>query len=698
VRKPEGATGTLPAVAAGSTSTDAPAVAPDPVVDVTPPVASMQPGGRSLRRAASAWLARYWVLLALIGVAMIASVVIRHVVYPAFSWNRDEVTYQWQVSVLRSRHLFGADGGFPDLFWPWLTGLNEHGFFSQYTLGWPVVMLGADVLFGSAAGAILVGVVAIVVGAYALTKELTRDHTLALVTTVLVIASPFFAVQSGVYLGYLFSTGIGLLFGAALLAGVRRDDRRLAAVAGALLGYLVLTRPFDAVLWGAAISAYALIASWGRWRPLVRTAIVAGIALVPFLVVTLAYNRAVTGSATQFPFTAKEPLDTFGFGLRRLMPHTPTTSFSGTEAVRGVLRNFFYFPNFLVGAWLGVAVAFVGLWLRRRQRSTVGLLAIIAVFPVGYSVFWGIRLSSYYAFLSAPLYLLPLYVPICILIATVIVRLCARHRRAFAAVLCVALAVTTVPFLLSRLGSNQEISRSQIPWREAGQSLPASSLVFVGQSEFLMHLNPFSRNSPQLDSDPLYATDQATQMLDLIAAYPDRTPFLELTSDIELGNAFEHPHPDPPTISIVPLSVMTGRQFVLTTRITATSPAKPIVASLRVGDTVDTRVLTTSPRVGQVYETQWRVGDAATAPLPAGIIPLPAGPSRFAIRTVATNRVDAPFRGRYRIQRFSYRPVQEGAELLVPPRRVRVHHEEGEPVLSEVAQFPDFDVRVVAAR
>src|SRR5262249_32548053 len=159
------------------------------------------------------------------------------------SWNRDELTYQWQVSVFRSGHLFGTDAGFPNMFWPWLTGHNAHGYFSQYTLGWPLVMLAADVLTGSTTLSILVGVVTLVLGAYAFTVELTRDRRLAFLTTALTLACPFFAVQSGVYLGYLFSTGAGLLFGTALLAGLRRDDWRLIAAAGVLLGYLFHTRP-----------------------------------------------------------------------------------------------------------------------------------------------------------------------------------------------------------------------------------------------------------------------------------------------------------------------------------------------------------------------------------------------------------------------------------------------------------------------
>ena len=34
-------------------------------------------------------------------------------------------------------------------------------------------------------------------------------------------------IQSGVYLAYLFSLGLGLFFGAALLAGLRRESRVL---------------------------------------------------------------------------------------------------------------------------------------------------------------------------------------------------------------------------------------------------------------------------------------------------------------------------------------------------------------------------------------------------------------------------------------------------------------------------------------
>ena len=52
------------------------------------------------------------------------------------------------------------------------------------------------------------------------------------------MVSPVVAVRGGVYLTYLFSVGLGTLFTANFLAGVRLGSRRRVMVAGALLGSL----------------------------------------------------------------------------------------------------------------------------------------------------------------------------------------------------------------------------------------------------------------------------------------------------------------------------------------------------------------------------------------------------------------------------------------------------------------------------
>ena len=49
--------------------------------------------------------------------------------------------YLWHVDVLRAGQLADPDGGHPDLFQPWLSAARDGAFFSQYTLGWPLVLL-----------------------------------------------------------------------------------------------------------------------------------------------------------------------------------------------------------------------------------------------------------------------------------------------------------------------------------------------------------------------------------------------------------------------------------------------------------------------------------------------------------------------------------------------------------------------------
>src|SRR5262249_23271454 len=156
--------------------------------------------------------------------------------------------------------------------------------------------------------------------------------------------------------------------------------------------------PFDAVLWALAMGGYAIFTTWREWARQLRAAVLVAAGLVPFLVLTVVQNRIVTGKFTQFPFTAKEPLDTFGFGYRRLMPHILGIDYTLKEAVKGTGLSGFYLPQFLLGSYVAILLAGFGLWFRRRDRTTLLLLGMMVVFPLGYFWFWGNRLASGFAF------------------------------------------------------------------------------------------------------------------------------------------------------------------------------------------------------------------------------------------------------------------------------------------------------------
>lgn len=504
----------------------------------------------------------HWPALALAVLAALVALWARHTLFPDLSWNRDEPVYLWHVDALRAGQLTPTNGGHPSLFQPWLSARGDGVFFTQYTLGWPLVLLAFAVLTGSAGNALLVGAALAVLGTYAFAIEVTHDRRLATIAASLMVGSPLLAIQGGVYLSYLFTLGLGLLFGVALLRGIRRQRLSLLLTAGALLGWIFLTRPYDAILWGGAFAAYAAVVHRDRWTTLVRPFLLCGITAVPLVLAALLYNRHVTGSLLQFPITAADPMDTFGFGPKRLMPTFEIIDYDLGKAATGTAKNLFFLPWFLVGSYVGAAAAAAGLWLRREERSTWALVLVGLVFPLGYVVFWGNWLSSLAARISGPIYFIPLFAPICILIATALLAAW-QHRRAVGVGLLMALVVGTVPAAISRFGVNRDISVRQEPWRTSVDDLDGRAIVFVADTApYLLFLNPFSSNGPHLDDRILYASDRDPAMLDLIAEQPDRVPYLQLgsVSAAEIG-----PREDPYDLEVelLPVTVERGPSLSL---------------------------------------------------------------------------------------------------------------------------------------
>jgi hypothetical protein len=502
-------------------------------------------------------LRHHWPAAALAVAAALVALWARHRLFPALSWNRDEPVYLWHVEALRAGHLTPPDGGHPELFHPWLSARGEGTFFTQYTLGWPLVLLGATVLTGSATAALMVGAAAAVLGTYAIGIELLQDRRIATGGAALLVASPILPVQGGAHLSYLLTLGLGLAYGALFLSGIRRHRPWRLVAGGALVGWIFLTRPYDAILWATAFSVFALVRDRARWRERLGSILACGAAALPCVVVALAYNRHVTGSWLQFPITAADPLDTFGFGPKRLMPTFEVIDYDAGKALRATAKNAFLLPWFLVGTYVGLALAGIGLWQRRRDPSTLALASVAVVFPLGYSVFWGTHLSSLAARISGPIYLIPLYAPICLLMASVLVGWWERRQRLAQAAL-VVLVVATLPAAITRFGVNHEISRQQEGWRTSVAALDEPALVIVADTApYLLYLNPFSANPPELDGDVLYAADGSAEVLDLIEEQPRRAVYVQRATvpSQDLGPREE---PRDLAVALVPAEVVRG--------------------------------------------------------------------------------------------------------------------------------------------
>lgn len=533
---------------------------------------------------------RHWPAALLALVAAAVAMWARYRVFPEFSWNRDEPVYLWHVDILRAGRLTSSDGGHPELFLPWLSASRDGVLFTQYTLGWPLVLLAADVITGSASAALGFGAALAVVGTYAFAWELTRDRAICIGAAVVMVASPILPVQGGVHLGYLFTLGLGLLFGVGLLSGIRTGRLGRVVGAGACLGWIFFTRPYDGVLWGLAFGAYAIVVHRQWWRDLVRPFVVVGGAALPLVAATLLYNRHVTGSLSQFPITAADPMDTFGFGRRRLMPGFPIAEYTPASGIRAVAKHAFFLPWFLFGSYLGVAVAGIGLWAARRQQGMVAVLLVGAVFPLGYVPFFGTQESVKFTRLAGPYYYLPLFACLAILMAGVVRRL--RERNALAAGgLVLVLVLATLPVARSRLDVNHRLSARQEVWRSSTASIDGRALVFVADAQrYLIFANPFSSNHPGLDDRILFAVDEGPEMLELIAEQPDRTPYLQQTT-VPVEDLGARERPVDFDVVLFPVEVRRAPGFTLGLAPGSTTDDDLAVVQLQLGDQVLRRIV-----------------------------------------------------------------------------------------------------------
>ncbi len=533
---------------------------------------------------------RFVAAVAMLAVAAVGiSIASLELIHPMLSWNRDEPVYLWHVGLLDSGRLTASGGSPLEAFRPWLSGVGDDGYFSQYTLGWPLVLLAASRTVGTPAGAVVLGSVLFLAGAVAVVRELTGRNRDALVVGAAALTSPVIVIQAGVHLSYLFTAGLGTVALALAWSALRRERRLPLVAAGVALGWVLLTRPFDAVVWGAVLVVGAVlltgVAPLGRrvWGLVSLWPLV--LAGLPFAVATIAYNLRITGEALTFPIVATDPLDTFGFGRRRLMPAFDPVDYGLGKATFSTVKNGGFFVVFLAGNVVTLLLAVAAIWWRRASAATWVLVAMAVAFPLGYFAFWGMWVSSLTARLVGAIYYVPSAVPVLTLGWLGLMEL-RRRSRLVSVVAVVAAIVVTLPVLVSRLDVNRRISEAQEPWATSVEGLAGPALVIVAESgPYVMFKNPIGRNDPGLEQDILYAADLGPDNLRTIEANPDRAAYLQVaTADAdELG-----PRETPVDfdVSLAPIEVLRGRSLDIEVVFTPPDGSPVVVPFLAIdGDT-----------------------------------------------------------------------------------------------------------------
>jgi len=304
--------------------------------------------------------------LAVLGGALV--LLVSTTVFPYHSLNHDEGVYLTQASMLLEGQLT-LEPPVPAAMRPWFFVADGSGGFYPKYAPVPAALFAVGGLFGwfrLALGLIAAGTIGLT---YATVAE-AFDRRVGVVAAALLLASPLFLVQASVFLPYVPTLVLELLFAWALLRAERTGSDRLALLAGAAIGLAFFARPWTAVLFA---TPFVALVGWRLRRgsrSVLRRALLTAVPGLLGVLAALGYNAVVTGAPLTFPYEAFAPLDGLGFGRRRLLGYDLV--YTPGLALRAGLENLLaLFGRWTVAAPVGglLAAAGVVLALRRRARA-----------------------------------------------------------------------------------------------------------------------------------------------------------------------------------------------------------------------------------------------------------------------------------------------------------------------------------------
>jgi hypothetical protein len=212
---------------------------------------------------------------------------------------------------------------------------------------------------------------------------------------------------------------------------------------------------------------------------------------------------------------------------------------------------------------------------------------------------------------------------------------------------------------------------------------------------YVLHLDPFSQNGPDLDGRVLYAVERNARVLDLIAAHPERTPYVVRTNRPELDDAIHHPHAGVPTLTVRAVRVVRGAAITVSVQVQAPSAPDTIEIAMRAGGHEEQRSFPAT--AGQVITTEWTLVPDGEPSADPGAIPL-AGRGRVTVAVGSGSVSPDLSAGSHGEVETVYRVADGALEVLEPTQQTVVTHgADGREIRRDVARLPAVKVQMSSA-
>lgn len=456
----------------------------------------------------------------------------------------DEAAYLFQAQVFAIGRLSVPTPPYPESYWSPFVLDHQGQRFGKYPPGYPLLLS-----LGVRAGTpwiinALLGSLGLWSIAY-LGREIYSPTT-GLLAAALGLSCPVFLAESASLLSHptsLFFTAL-FLWAFARILRETGGQRQYAALAGLALGWLIITRPYDAIGVGLPFALYGLARGLRGDRAMLTRGIIAASIALLFGVILSAYWYWLIRDFVN-PYGLVWPYDRPGFGPNiGLKGYTLATGLSYVRYnLNALASGFLGWPSYLNIIFLWLPFVF-----RPRDRWNYLLLAGFASVVNLHLTYWyyGGHDAGYprYYYAALPMLLLLTARGIEVLslalkhFASYVAYYVGEQRKAASDLFKLPVYLTLIAlvlynglvFLPTRLSAFQGKSGiTAAPLRVVQGAGITKAIVFVAEYEYWYDFAAFfATNSPTLDSDIVYAIYQNEQQARGVAGlYPNRRCYIQ---------------------------------------------------------------------------------------------------------------------------------------------------------------------------
>ncbi len=451
-------------------------------------------------------------------VALLALLLVAKFVLDAFPNSGDEYAYLLQAQSYAHGRLWVDPPPFADAFALERFQVRNGMWLSQYPPGWALILTPAA-LFGVPPWVVNPALgVGLLFAFWTLAREQMGKEAAA-AGIISLAGSAFFVLNAASYFSHIACALWGVLFSLFAVRYLHSGKPLYALCAGAFLGLLGITRPFNAVIF--MLPFIVTLAALPRRRSGLLPFILGG---APFAVVLVAFNQAITGD----PFTMVQSWVNHGHEPLGL-PTARSVYLRLTDFIR---LNAFTSPLLV----LGFVPSFVWLLRRHKLAFTDWIVPITALGFAFYGGDGGDQYGPRYFFEAFPFAILTIAKA---LDATLFANRTVRHAPIVASALLMHFAVQAGYLGPALAREHQVVFEREDAFRKVTDAHLTNAVVLftTSGSGKIRRMPPqdLVRNGLRIDDEPvIYAHDLGARNRSTQDMFPNRTFYLYKDGELTL--------------------------------------------------------------------------------------------------------------------------------------------------------------------